>query len=96
MNLWAKVKFFFLLKIRRTCKTALGQIFGVIPEYQGKGIEGGIIMSFANVALQKGFQYTFLEMNWIGDFNPVMMRMELLENTVNLFGTRNQKLGTRN
>ncbi len=76
MNLWAKVKFFYLLKIRRKCKTSLGQIFGVIPEYQGKGIEGGMIMAFADVALQKGFQYNFLELNWIGDFNPVMMRMQ--------------------
>lgn len=76
MNLWAKVKFFYLLKVQRTCKTALGQIFGVIPEYQGKGIEGGMIMAFANVALRKGFQYIFLEMNWIGDFNPVMMRIQ--------------------
>jgi len=74
LNLWGKVKFFYLLKIKKTCRVALGQIFGVIPEYQGKGVEGGLVMAFAKIALGKGFRYTEMEMNWIGDFNPVMMR----------------------
>lgn len=74
MNLWGKIKFFYYLKLNRVCKTALGQIFGIIPEYQGRGVEGGLVMAFANTALQKGFRYKTMEMNWIGDFNPVMMR----------------------
>ncbi len=75
LNLWGKVKFFYYLKINRKCKTALGQIFGIIPEYQGKGVEGGLMMAFADMALKKDYPYTEMEMNWIGDFNPVMMRL---------------------
>ncbi|SDC23031.1 hypothetical protein [Williamwhitmania taraxaci] len=74
LNLWGKVKFFYYLKIKKVCRVSLGQIFGIIPEYQGKGVEGGLVLAFANTALQKGFRYTEMEMNWIGDFNPVMMR----------------------
>ncbi len=75
LNLWGKIKFFYYLKINKQCKTALGQIFGIIPEYQGKGVEGGLIAAFADMALKDGYPYTQMEMNWIGDFNPVMMRV---------------------
>ena len=56
MNLLGKLKFMYF-KMRNTCDTALGLIFGVIPEHQAKGIEGGLVMAFAKVALKKGFPY---------------------------------------
>lgn len=75
LNLWAKLIFFYLFKIRKLCKKAFGVIFGVVPEHQGKGLEGAIIMAYAKVALSPSFPYTEMEMNWIGDFNPAMMRI---------------------
>lgn len=74
LDLAGKLKFMYH-KWRKTCKKAYGVIFGVVPAFQGKGIEGGMIMAFAGVALRPGFQYNDLELNWIGDFNPAMMKI---------------------
>lgn len=68
---YEKLKFIFLLKIARRVTKIYGIIFGVIPEFQGKGIEGGMIRA-AERAIQET-QYTELQMNWIGSFNPKMM-----------------------
>lgn len=55
---------------------ALGTLFGVVPEHQGKGVEAALVLAFADfVATKRKFQYTDMEMNWIGDFNPKMMRV---------------------
>lgn len=62
-------------KYNKTVTKAFGIIFGVTPAHQGKGLEGAIVMAFAEIALKPGFQYRDLEMNWIGDFNPTMMRL---------------------
>lgn len=58
-----------------TCTRAVSLIIGTIPEHQGKGMEGAIIMSFAKVALKADFPYKELQFNWIGDFNPAMMKV---------------------
>lgn len=75
LNWVNKVRFFYFLRINKTCSRIIGRIFGIIPEYQGRGIEAALIMEFAKEALKPGFPYTDLEMNWIGDFNPTMMKM---------------------
>ena len=53
-----------------------GLIFGVLPEYQGKGVESGLIRCMEK-EIDKGNlrDYRSLELAWIGDFNPVMMRV---------------------
>jgi hypothetical protein len=53
----------------------IGLIFGIVPEYQKKGVSGGMIMHFANMVGHGRFKYTDLEMNWIGDFNPGMLKL---------------------
>ncbi|WP_421976633.1 hypothetical protein [Roseivirga seohaensis] len=74
-NLWSKIKFMYMLKTG-VCKKALGIVFGVVPTHQRKGVEGGLVVSFVKtLAWKKGFQYENIEMNWIGDFNPKMMRV---------------------
>jgi hypothetical protein len=51
-------------------------VFGVIPEQQGKGVDSAMIVNFSQIAWKKrNFRYNDLEMNWIGDFNPKMMRV---------------------
>lgn len=74
MNLLGKLKFLFYQKTN-VCDTALGLIFGIVPKHQGKGVEGGLVYSFAGEALKKGFPYKHLELNWIGDFNPTMIKV---------------------
>jgi hypothetical protein len=74
-NWFNKLRFMFDLKVRKSCTRVIGRIFGIVPEYQSKGIEAGIIMEFTKEAFKPNFQYTDLEMNWIGDFNPSMMKM---------------------
>jgi len=74
LNLFGKLKFLYHKKMK-TCKKALGVIFGVVPEHQGKGLEAAIIVAFVEKNLKPGSQYNEIEMNWIGDFNPKMMHV---------------------
>ncbi len=74
-NLWAKLKFLYHLKIRKSCRIVMSMIFGVLPEYQGKGIESAMINKFKEVAAQIRGNYDSLELVWVGDFNPLMIRM---------------------
>ncbi|MDP4210631.1 MAG: hypothetical protein Q8928_17620 [Bacteroidota bacterium] len=73
-NLWGKLKFLWLLK-RKTCTRVLGLIFGVVPDHQGKGVENSLIMAFGKTLDNHAFPYKELELNWIGDFNPAMMKV---------------------
>lgn len=74
LDLIGKVKFMYH-KMKGSCKKAVGLIFGIAPEYQGKGMEGAIIEA-ARVMVQEEYpRYDDLEMNWIGDFNPRMIKV---------------------
>ena len=74
MNLLGKVKFMYH-KLTGTCNKALGLVFGVVPEWHGKGVEAAIVVAFSKLAWGKGLPYETIEMNWCGDFNPKMMRV---------------------
>jgi len=75
MNLINKLRLMYHLKVRKSCTRIIGRIFGIVPEHQGKGIDGALVMTFSKTAISKGFPYKELEMNWIGDFNPSMMKV---------------------
>lgn len=64
-----------MLKLTRKADRVFGITFGVIPEFHGKGIESGIIYAFEREVAAGKVPYKSLELAWIGDFNPVMMRM---------------------
>jgi hypothetical protein len=72
-DIGAKLKFLYN-KWTGVCKKMFGVAFGVIPEFQGRGLEGAIVMAAAKKIQPMG-RYTEFEMNWIGDFNPKMMRV---------------------
>lgn len=57
------------------CDRIFAMVFGVDPDYQGRGIESGMIMAFGDCVQSQKLPYTSMELAWIGDFNPVMMRM---------------------
>ena len=70
-----KLRLLAMLKFTHKADRIFGISFGVTPGLHGKGIEAGIIREFEKqVALGK-IPYRSLELAWIGDFNPVMMRM---------------------
>jgi hypothetical protein len=73
-DLVGKLKFLYH-KWRKTCNKVYGVIFGVVPRFQSRGVEGGMIMAFADIALRPKFPYRHIELNWIGDFNPAMLKL---------------------
>lgn len=75
MNTINKLRLFAMLKMKKIDRI-FAIIFGVTPEFQGRGIESGIMHAFEKEVI-KGTcrQYNSMELAWVGDFNPVMMRM---------------------
>ncbi|MCF8451355.1 MAG: hypothetical protein K9G49_15890 [Taibaiella sp.] len=65
---------FLLLKKYGKCSRFVGLVFGVIPEFQGKGIDAYMIVEGAKV-IQPLNKYEDYEMQWIGDFNPKMVNI---------------------
>lgn len=73
LTLPAMIKFLYLKK-KKTMTRARGVLMGVIPQYQGLGIESGIILKIAEVMAKKP-HYTEIEFSWVGDFNPKMRKI---------------------
>ena len=69
-NIWAKLKFLFY-RWRGVVNKMTGIVFGVLPEYQGAGIDYFMIVESAKI-IQYQTPYTFTELQWQGDFNPKM------------------------
>ncbi len=74
MNLLGKLIFLYH-QWRKTCKKMFGVVFGVVPDHQGKGIEGAIIEAARVLVQEEYYRYEDFEMNWIGDFNPKMIHV---------------------
>ncbi|MDE5578863.1 MAG: hypothetical protein K2I85_02790 [Alistipes sp.] len=74
-GLWQKLRLMWDLKVRRKCDRIFGIIFGIAPEYHGKGVESAIMAEYWKYLDRKDIPYKTLELAWIGDFNPVMNRM---------------------
>lgn len=76
-----KLKFLWLKKFRKNTKM-VGIVFGVVPEWQKTGIEGFMIME-GTIHLRQNTDFQTIEMQWIGDFNPKMIKIaETLDTTV--------------
>lgn len=74
LNWWGKLKFVFY-RWRKVNTKAFGILFGVVPDHQGKGVDGAMIEA-ARVLWQGDYKrYEDYEMNWIGDFNPKMINV---------------------
>ncbi len=70
---WGKLKFLWIKKTK-PCRKFTGVVFGIVPEWQGTGIEGFMIIESAKI-IQDQMLYDDLEMQWIGDFNPKMINI---------------------
>jgi GNAT superfamily N-acetyltransferase len=70
LNLFNKLKLFYHLK-RKVITRARITVMGVVPAFQGKGVESAIFLILYNIVAARG-HYTELELSWVGDFNPKM------------------------
>jgi len=68
-----KLKFLWIKQTKPNLKFT-GIVFGIVPEFQGKGIDAFIIVESAKI-IQPATAYKEYEMQWIGDFNPKMINM---------------------
>ncbi|MEG1553555.1 MAG: hypothetical protein RSB93_05180 [Rikenellaceae bacterium] len=73
-GLWQKLQLIYKLKVSKSCDKINAIVFGVMPEFQGKGIEAGL-MKCCEDSLGKTSGFKYIELVWIGDFNPLMLRM---------------------
>jgi len=83
-SLWHKLKFLWLKRTVRNSKFT-GLVFGVVPEFHGKGIDSYMIVEGARLIqdLKKTegryevgkVLYEDYEMQWIGEFNPKMINV---------------------
>lgn len=72
-SLLSKLKFLWLKRTKKVDKF-VGIVFGVVPEWQAKGVDSYMIIEGANV-IQSRRLYEKYEMQWIGEFNPKMINV---------------------
>lgn len=72
-GLWQKLKFLFVKKFTKN-KKMVGLVFGIVPEWQKKGIDGYMIWE-GTKHFRKTTSFEDYEMQWIGDFNPKMIKI---------------------
>ena len=71
-----KLRLLWELKVKRSADRIFGIIFGIAPEFQGKGLESFMMCYILeNYIRSDRNHYKTVEFAWIGDFNPVMNKM---------------------
>ncbi|MBC8004445.1 MAG: GNAT family N-acetyltransferase [Verrucomicrobia bacterium] len=73
LTLFNIVKLLYL-KRKHTITRCRVLVMGVIPKFQGLGIESGIFWQLRQVLLRKPW-YKEMELSWVGDFNPKMIKL---------------------
>lgn len=73
-GLLQKLKFLWVKKFKPN-KKFTGLVFGVVPEWQGKGVDSYMIGEAAKYVQSEKSPYYEYEMQWIGDFNPKMLNV---------------------
>lgn len=67
------LKLMYLKKVHAITRCRV-LVMGVIPRFQGLGIESGIFWQLRQVLLRKPW-YKEMELSWVGDFNPKMIKL---------------------
>ena len=73
LNALGLLKFLWLKTFDTSNRKIFGLIFGVVPEYQKKGLESAIVMA-ADEVVRKKKRWDEIELVWVGDFNVRMLR----------------------
>ncbi|MCW3075301.1 MAG: hypothetical protein JWP69_2370 [Flaviaesturariibacter sp.] len=71
-DLLSKLKFLWV-KATKKCTKFSGIVFGIVPEFQGKGIDSFMVGEAYKTV--RDMAYEEYEMQWIGDFNPKMINV---------------------
>ncbi len=71
-NIWGKLRFLYY-RLTRPNPKMVGLVFGIVPEYQGKGLDAFMIVEAGKAVSSMSYQQ--YEMQWIGDFNPKMVNV---------------------
>ncbi|WP_400190894.1 hypothetical protein [Hymenobacter sp. B81] len=75
LNWWGKLKFAYY-RWRGAVDTFTGIAFGIVPAHQRKGVEAMLVLAASKVVQDTSkVPYENFVMNWIGDFNPKMMKV---------------------
>lgn len=75
LNIYQKFRLLYR-KTWKQCPTMLGLVFGIHPDFQGRGVESALIFKFASQFREKRKSgYQEIQMNWIGSFNKPMLRV---------------------
>jgi len=73
IGLLSGIKFLFLKKIKTMTRLKV-LLMGVIPKYQGLGVESAFILNLLKVMKRKK-HYREAEFSWVADFNPRMRKI---------------------
>jgi hypothetical protein len=74
-GLFQKLKLLWDLRTGKA-ERIFGVIFGIVPDFQGQGMESALAVTLEREKAKAPIlPYQSLEMNWIGDFNPKMMKV---------------------
>lgn len=68
------LKFIYYRYIRRSDQV-VGLIFGVVTQFQKRGVEAAMIKYFCDRIVAKNSHYKSLQMSWVGDFNKPQMHL---------------------
>ena len=71
LNFWNLVKFVWYKKMKVITRARI-LIMGVVPKFQGVGLESAVFWHLDNVMKRK-LWYNQVELSWVGDFNPKMV-----------------------
>jgi hypothetical protein len=73
LNLLTMIKFIYLRRLKTMTRLKV-LLMGVIPKYQGLGIESAFILNSLK-ALRRKSHYREAEFSWVADFNPKMRKI---------------------
>ena len=73
LSLLNKLRLLYMVKTKKITR-ARSVLMGVVPKFQGLGIESAFIYQLDKVFKEMP-QYTELEFSWVGDFNPAMRKL---------------------
>jgi len=70
-NWWSILKFIWYKKLHTITRARI-LIMGVVPKFQGTGLESAVFWHMDKV-MQRKLWINEVELSWVGDFNPKMM-----------------------
>lgn len=70
---WNILRLFWYLKRKTITRTRI-LVMGVVPRYQGCGLESAVFWHLDKIMKKKPW-YREVELSWVGDFNPKMVAM---------------------